>query len=1129
MEAGSSNLPTPTRRRTAARARHDHPPDVKLPTLVGRKRELVLLTEDLLGDPTRDRGLGGLAVVAGDPGIGKTRLVTELADRAEAAGHRVVWGRCWDSADAPPYWPWTQVIRELVGRRTGTDLPRLVLEEPDGAGRFELFDAVTREIAAAVDRTPLLVVLDDLHRADLPSLLLTRFALHHLHDRPVAVVATLRTGELDRRPDISEQLDQLTLDATTVELTGLDVEDVAELVGDHRRAREVHALTGGNPLFIEQVLRAGGVQHPFDLDLTTTTGALLDVVMRRIRATPEATRRMLGVASVLGPPTDVRDVAALGGVDTAGVVSALAPAVEAGLAELDEVNRVDLPHALIGDAALSVLDDLLGERAVRRLHLDAARRIGDDPERIGERAHHLLRAGRDHLTTAVDVCCEAADRATAALAHEDAIVHLERALQVLDALAPDDAGLARSDLDGERLRLLLALGRARSSVSRRLDAETAFDEARRVAEQLDDPVARAEAAIGDFARYEFAGDRMVRREVLCRRALADLPDEENTLRARLLASLACTLVTGSAVEEGRRLADRAVAMARRLDDPGALAEALVAQQVTALGPSTLGRRLEGARELLALARRADLRTFQLQGRFFLMGALLERGDVRELEVELMAQRDMVARLADPRLARHTMWFQCTRALLDGRPDDAEVLAGECLAIADELGDPDGIGVFGGQLGVIRWMQDRLLEMEPVFEERRAAQPDEPLWPAVLAYVWATHDRPDAARGALEAIGDLTEVPDGLHWLLTMTTVAEAATIVDDRPRIEIARELLLPYPDRFVPAAMGAVAWGTVARPLGLAALALGHVDEGLAHLARAVDVCARLRARPWLVEAQLDLAGALVDHGRADDPRVAELVTEARATAEQLGLTRFVERADRTTVPSRPRPPRSRPTASRGLPAVSVLGTFEVITLEGEIATWTSRKARELLKILVGRRGAPVHREVIMDLLWPDVDPGELGNRVSVALSTVRRTLDPQRTLGSNDLVAADRSTIRLRTDRVEVDAERFCESAHLALEAHRTDDVGADALLQAALDVHGGEALPDEPYAEWAVALRSEVRSLHLRVVRALADRAVAAGDRLGAWDAFRRLVEVDPHAPDARQGLRAALLALDDDLAG
>jgi DNA-binding SARP family transcriptional activator len=156
------------------------------------------------------------------------------------------------------------------------------------------------------------------------------------------------------------------------------------------------------------------------------------------------------------------------------------------------------------------------------------------------------------------------------------------------------------------------------------------------------------------------------------------------------------------------------------------------------------------------------------------------------------------------------------------------------------------------------------------------------------------------------------------------------------------------------------------------------------------------------------------------------------------------------------------------------------------------------------------------MDLLWPGVEPIALGNRLSVALSTVRRALDPDRSRSTNDLIEADRSTVRLRTDRVDVDVEHFLALAGAALAAHRAGTDDASELLANALRAHHGPALPDEPYAEWAVPLRSEVSTTHLRIARTLAGRASASGDDLTALDALRQVVDADPLDDSGNQRL-------------
>ncbi|HRE01243.1 MAG TPA: AAA family ATPase, partial [Ilumatobacteraceae bacterium] len=228
---------------------------------VGRANEIAALTSAL--PATRPTG-AVLWTVAGPAGIGKTtgpsaRSSTdrqELAQVAVGSGHRVVWGQCWDEAGTPPYWPWTQVIRQLRGNPIGVDLGSFVQPDAGPVDRFALFDATAVELRAAAAEVPLVVVLDDLHHSDSLSLMLTRFVLAHLSDAPLLVVAAYRPNEAAARSDIIGHLAALRDDANELNLSGLDLDGVRELVGDTLRADDVHTLTGGNPLFVEQIVRS---------------------------------------------------------------------------------------------------------------------------------------------------------------------------------------------------------------------------------------------------------------------------------------------------------------------------------------------------------------------------------------------------------------------------------------------------------------------------------------------------------------------------------------------------------------------------------------------------------------------------------------------------------------------------------------------------------------------------------------------------------------------------------------------------------------------------------------------------------------------------------------------------------
>ncbi|MGK2948221.1 MAG: AAA family ATPase [Acidimicrobiales bacterium] len=1107
---------TPQRGRVGAHQRAE----AGTATFVGRSAELAALTNLL---PAHGRGGAALRLIVGDPGIGKTRLCGELGKAASASGHRVLWGRCWDEAGAPPFWPWTQVVRQLHGRGAGVELAPLVLAEADPSDRFELFDAAAASLQAAAARQPLVVIFDDLHLSDPPSLLLLRFVVAHLGDVPLLLLGTYRPTDAAQRGEIAAHLAALEEVGETMSLDGLDVAAVGQLIGSDAPAAEVHAVTGGNPLFVEQVLKSGGGRPDgaAALHVEPSSAALRATMAKRLEPLPAEVRQLLAVVAVLGPSARREDAAHLAGCDPSELHGLARPAIEAGLLE---ATGDRLTHPLVAEAALEGVGP--DDRAA--LHLAAAGLISERAGRAAELAHHLCRAGPSVWSEAVAACRAAADVATGSLAHEDAVTHLQRALALLQD-HPDEVAAA--------FEVTLALGGALERATGRVPGEAMYRRALELARRSGDPVLVARAAARHGIQYYFGGDVSERRAAECREGLAGLPPADSPLRARLLANLAAAGVSGPDLEASRAMAHDAVAMARRTGDPVAIGVALVAQQVTDLGPATLPRRLETAREIVALAELSGHHALTVHGRFLLKNALLERGDARELDAQLVAQRQLIDHIAEPRFARHSLWFRAMRAMLDGDADAVAALAEECYAIAEQLEDPDGIGVYFGQLGVGLWMRGRLMELEPGYVDLMRSEPDEPLWPGVVAWLSVTNGRPEAARGLLSRFCAVEDIPHGQHTLLTLFTMADVAAEVGDDDLVASLWDACLPYADHVVPIGMGAGCFGVLARPLGGLALRLGHTEEALAHYELAVSVCARLGARPWLVDAQIALADALVDLGRGDDPRVGALVLEASTTASDLGLAVFDdrlaalrERLDVTrgpapvTVRAAGLPPEPLTTAAgRARPRISVLGTFEVTALDGSSPRWTSRKARSLLKVLVARRGVPASRELLMELLWPGQDPTTLGNRLSVALSTVRRAMDPGRTLPASALVAADGGALRLVLRNVEVDAERFLRSGQSAVEAHRRRDPDTHRWLAGAVAEHSGEAFADEPYEPWAEGLRSEVASMLVTVLRLLAEEAVASGDQLSASSALRRLLDVDPFDEHAHLQLVRALRSL------
>src|SRR4051812_31236873 len=202
---------------------------------VGRATELSVLDRRVA---EAAGGRGGLALLAGEPGIGKSRLAEEAGSRARARGCRVVWGRCRETEGAPPFWPWTQVLQGLMGNTLGGPLGDLgpLLESgapaPEAADRFRLFDAVLALLSECASRQPLVLILDDLHRADHASLLLLDFVAPALRDRAVLLLGTLRTTEVAPTHPLLAVVGERAAGADVLTLRGLGVADTAQLAAE---------------------------------------------------------------------------------------------------------------------------------------------------------------------------------------------------------------------------------------------------------------------------------------------------------------------------------------------------------------------------------------------------------------------------------------------------------------------------------------------------------------------------------------------------------------------------------------------------------------------------------------------------------------------------------------------------------------------------------------------------------------------------------------------------------------------------------------------------------------------------------------------------------------------------------
>jgi DNA-binding SARP family transcriptional activator len=455
--------------------------------LVGRRAELAELERAL------DRswgGRGGVVLVAGEPGVGKTRLATELVQRARVRGVPAAWGRCYEGEGAPAFWPWTQVLRMLIGDRdadalrslagpSAAELAHVVPELHDAFPdadwgvtegqdpeqvRFRLYETVCRLVAALADHCPLLVVLDDLHWADPASLQLLGFAATQLAGCQVTIVGTYRDTEVDSSHPLGATLAALARHgATTVALRGLGRVEVGEFVTaatgvepDSGLVRSLWDRTDGNPFFVGQLVRlleTRGGEAGLGKDVP---GGIRDVIRHRVGLLPKDTAQVLRLAAVVGRDFDMDVLAQVVGGDEDDVLARVETALRAGLVidQPEMVGRCRFVHALVRETLYDELSALRRARLHRRVGEALEDRGGADPLEL---AHHFWRAEPAGAAgKALEHVIRAADHAIGHLAYEQAEEQLRRALELVARL-PEGADRSRLELDVQtRLWELLA-------------------------------------------------------------------------------------------------------------------------------------------------------------------------------------------------------------------------------------------------------------------------------------------------------------------------------------------------------------------------------------------------------------------------------------------------------------------------------------------------------------------------------------------------------------------------------------------------------------------------------------------------------------------------------------------------
>lgn len=950
-------------------------------------------------------GSGQLVLLLGEPGIGKSTLAEFIADEAAREhGAAVAWGRCWEAGGAPAYWPWIQIFREL-----GMDADPFVgalqsLAASEAETRFAAFDRAVRALRARAADESLVLVLDDLHAADTPSLLLLLLFARQLRGARIFIVGAYRDAEARLHPGAAELLAKLARESELVRLERLAPQDVASWVGEIVRdaspseADDLFRWTEGHPLFLVEAFRLGPRSGARAL-----RAGLASVLDEHVGRLSDETRELLEVAAVLGRDFTAADLATTAGASADTVHRALSEAVATSIvAPTALTDGFRFCHVLLRD---TIYANLLpsGRQAI---HFRAGTTLLAKGEpALSSAAHHFFESqGSASPEQVAEVALAAAEASLGRLAFEETARLARRALESFSESLPDAL----------QARLKLALAEALFRLGDAVLARALAMQAAELAERTRAPELFARAALV-YSTELLSGAIDAPMIALLRRALDVFSSDDSPIRARLLARLAAALTppTGpETISEILSLTRGAITMARRLGDSHTLLYVMhFAATVALLVPEQ--ERLSFMQQSVELATALDQPLILIQTLPGYITALLARGERAEAETALARYEELVLDSQQPLPLVHRALLRALFSLILGDFEQAERLNTEARVIAERTNSDAAKRLWLTQRVSFAILRNRPELVENEVDSLKAHF----AWmangiPYVAWLLLGVGEEHEAAELLRSANLDPASIPSAN--LLELVAAADACVRLGN---VELGRRIyptLVRAADRMCWAIAPGSLIGLTSRTLGDLARLLGRIGEATAHYDAAIAFAERLGSLPLI-----ELCRGSRDATTSPSP-VASPDTGA---APDTGAS-----------PEDRRPP---------LELQREQDVWALTSLAGSTFRLKHSKGLGYLHYLLDQPGRAVH---VLELVGTDAQPGDAGPLLDPrAKAEYRERLDALR----EQLAEAEEFGDVERTSRLYAELDAITEQLAGAVGLGGRDRVAASVVERARVNV--------------------------------------------------------------------------------